>query len=74
MGRRIDLVLNLVIILSLAFAGTLSGILIPSPVATGTAHLPVVAPGARLPKWPRPGSSVRARTTALSRTASNSEN
>jgi subtilisin len=49
MGRRIISLLNVVITLSLAFAGTLSGILIPSPVTTGTAHLPVVAPGTTPP-------------------------
>jgi hypothetical protein len=46
MRRRSTLLLYLTLILSLAFSGTLSGILIPSPVATGTSDAPVVTPGA----------------------------
>ena len=45
MGRRSILVLNLTLILSLAFSSTLSGILIPSPVTTGTERLPAISPG-----------------------------
>jgi subtilisin len=49
MGRRGILVLNLTFILSLAFSGTLSGILIPSPVATGTEGLAAISPGKTRP-------------------------
>jgi hypothetical protein len=45
MRRRTTLLLNLALILSLAFSGTLSGLLIPSPVATGTSTAPVATPG-----------------------------
>jgi hypothetical protein len=45
MPRHTTLLLNLAIILSLAFSGILSGILIPTPVVTGTNSAPVVAPG-----------------------------
>lgn len=45
MPRRTTLLLNLILILSLAFSGTLSGILIPTPVVTGTSSAPVVTPG-----------------------------
>ena len=44
MPRRVNF-LNLALILSLAFSGTLSGILIPSQVATGTAGMPTVTSG-----------------------------
>jgi subtilisin family serine protease len=43
MGRRWISVLNLTFILALAFSGTLSGILIPSPVATGLDRLPAIS-------------------------------
>src|SRR5215217_870359 len=64
MGRRVISLLNVVIILSLAFAGTLSGILIPSPVTTGTARVPVVAPGGTppgeaSPRLERPRTHIR---------------
>ncbi|HZA91135.1 MAG TPA: Ig-like domain-containing protein [Gemmatimonadales bacterium] len=49
MRRRTTLLLNLALILSLAFSGTLSGLLIPTPVATGTSSVPVVAPGESSP-------------------------
>src|SRR5215207_3369253 len=49
MRRRTTLLLNLALILSLAFSGTLSGILIPTPVATGTSSAPAVAPGEASP-------------------------
>ena len=45
MGRRSISLLYLVLILSLAFSGTLSGLLVPSPVAAGTSSAPGVAPG-----------------------------
>jgi hypothetical protein len=45
MRRRPTLLLNLALILSLAFSGTLSGILIPTPVVTGTSGAPSVTPG-----------------------------
>jgi hypothetical protein len=44
MRRRAILLLNLSLILSLAFSGTLSGILVSAPVVTGTSGAPVVAP------------------------------
>src|SRR5215204_2435619 len=49
MPRHTTLLLNLAIILSLAFSGILSGILIPTPVVTGTSSAPVVAPGGATP-------------------------
>jgi hypothetical protein len=49
MRQRSTLLLNLTLILSLAFSGTLSGFLFPSPVATGTSSSPVVSPGAASP-------------------------
>src|SRR5918993_3191948 len=49
MRRRTTLLLNLALILSLAFSGTLSGLFIPTPVATGTSSVPVVAPGESSP-------------------------
>ena len=49
MRRRSTLLLNLALILSLVFSGTLSGILIPSPVATGTSSAPVVTSGETSP-------------------------
>jgi hypothetical protein len=49
MRQRSTLLLNLILILSLAFSGSLSGILIPSPVAIGTSSAPVVAPGETSP-------------------------
>ena len=45
MPRRTTLLLNLALILSLAFSGTLSGILVPAPVVTGTSSAPAVATG-----------------------------
>jgi len=50
MGRRSISLLNLTLILSIAFSGTLSGILVPSPVATGTSSAPVAAPGHASPE------------------------
>jgi len=54
MLRRVNL-LNLALILSLAFSGTLSGMLIPIPVATGTAGMPTVNSGEAgadlAPRW-----------------------
>jgi len=44
MPRRTTLFLNLGLILSLVFSGTLSGILIPSPVAIGASNAPTIAP------------------------------
>jgi hypothetical protein len=49
MRQRSTLLLNLTLILAIAFSGTLSGFLIPSPVATGTSSSPVVSPGAASP-------------------------
>jgi hypothetical protein len=54
MLRRVNL-LNLALILSLAFSGTLSGILVPIPVAAGTAGMPTVNSGEAgpdlAPRW-----------------------
>ena len=50
MGRRSISLLNLTLILSIAFSGTLSGILVPSPVAIGTSSAPVAAPGHASPE------------------------
>src|SRR5688500_1113899 len=50
MRRHSTLLLNLALILSLAFSGTLSGLLIPTPVATGSSGAPVVAPGEASPE------------------------
>ena len=50
MGRRSISLLNLTLILSIAFSGTLSGILVPSPVATGTSRARVAAPGHASPE------------------------
>jgi subtilisin len=44
MPRRTTLFLNLGLILSLVFSGTLSGILIPSPVAIGASNAPTISP------------------------------
>ena len=50
MRRRVTLLINLAIVLSLAFSGTLSGILIPSPVATGTSSTPAITSGQASPE------------------------
>jgi subtilisin len=49
MRQRSTLLLNLALILSVAFSGTLSGILIPIPLATGTSSAPAVSPGEASP-------------------------
>jgi len=50
MGQRSISLLYLVLILSLAFSGTLSGLLVPSPAAAGTSSAPGVAPGHASPE------------------------
>ena len=45
MPRRSTILLNIAITLSLAFSGALSGVLIPSPVATGATSAPAAIPG-----------------------------
>ena len=50
MGRRSISLLNLIVILSLAFSGTLSGLLLPNPVAAGTSSAPGAAPGHASPE------------------------
>src|SRR5215210_5599215 len=45
MGRHSISLLNLTLILSLAFSGTLLGLLIPTPVAAGTSSAPGAVPG-----------------------------
>jgi subtilisin family serine protease len=57
MGRRSISLLNLGVVLSLAFSGTLSGILWPSPVATGTSSAPTAAAGHASPE----SSSLRVK-------------
>src|SRR5215203_1232774 len=65
MPRRVNF-LNLALILSLAFSGTLSGILIPSPVATGTAGMPTVTSG-------EAGPDLDPRRAKLQRTQGHTE-
>ena len=50
MGRRSISLLNLIVILSLAFSGTLSGLLLPNPVAAGTSSELGAAPGHASPE------------------------
>src|SRR5829696_8740750 len=61
MGRRSISLLNLALILSLAFAGTLSEVLIPSPAATGASPAPAIASGQASPDLV-PGRVKRQRT------------
>jgi len=61
MGRRSISLLNLALILSLAFAGTLSEVLIPSPAATGASPAPAIASGQASPDL-APGRVKRQRT------------
>jgi subtilisin len=61
MAQRSILLLNLVLILSLAFEGTLSGVLIPGPVAIGASPAPATAWEPSIPDL-APGRVKRQRT------------